>query len=503
MVRLFAAAGLVASLSLLAAPGATSATPSSLTAAQIFQRADAAEGTLAPGAYKIVVQSESGGLKRLRTSYLNGDDYVAREAGGPFVTADGSYRGRDWTQDENGIVTFPSGFQSREDANARALAHPEDPRNRVSVLGVDGTPALLAVQLDPPDGDHEIRYYDPQTYLLARDVVDAKDGLTHVDVYNDYRRVFGRMRAFRHRYSDGRPENDYASYILSFDRAPLPLPDMRPPASRSLFTFSSNAPIVLPARMTDGRIVVRVTIDGRGLDFGVDTGSSTMTINPDVAHELGLVAYDKTSSSLGGSYGVARTIVPEMRIGAARLTNVAFSQIAVDDATSDTKIVGLLGHDFFASGVFAIDFKRQLLTVYPPGTAPLADPALHQVAIETDDGVPRVPVTIAGVAGHLLLDTGAGNTVVYRHLYDQLPESTLQSGTWSLQLVGGTVKALAYRVSDLTVGGLAFRPADIVVPQSAIGEIPGYDGLLGRDLLHGLTVYLDYANDAAYFKQPA
>lgn len=502
MVR-FIASGLVALLSLVPAPGVAASTPSTLTAGQIFQRADRAQGILAPGAYKIVVRSVSGGLERMRTSYLSGDDYVAREVGGPFVVADGSYHGRDWTQDENGIVSFPSGFQDRENANARALAHPEDPLNRVSVLGVTGIPAQLAVQLDPPDGDREIRYYDPQTYLLARDVVDAKDGLTHTDVYTDYRRVFGRMRAFRHRYSDGRPENDYVSYILSFDRAPLPLPDMRPPAGRSLFTFSSNAPIVLPARMTDGRIVVRVTIGGRGLDFGVDTGSSAMTINPDVARDLGLVAYDRTSSSLGGSFGVARTIVPEMRIGAARLTNVAFSQIAVDDATSDTKIVGLLGHDFFASGVFALDFAHQRLTLYPPGTAPLADPALHGVTIDTDDGVPRIPVTIEGVAGHLLLDTGAGNTVVYQHLYDQLPESTLQPGTWSLQFVGGTVKATAYRVTDLTVGGLAFRPADIVVPQSATGEIAGYDGLLGRDLLRGLIVYLDYANDAAYLKRSA
>ena len=488
-----------ASIAALVALLAASA-PVSLTPSQIFVRASAAEGTLVPGTYKIVVQSQSGGLKRLRTSYLDGDDYVAHEVGGPFLTADGSYHGRAWTQDENGIVTFPSGFQNREDPNARALAHPEDPRNRVHVLGITGTPAQLAVELNPPDGEHEIRYYDPATYLLGRDVVDAKDGLIHVDVYGDYRRVFGEMRAFRHAYSDGRPENDFSSTILSFDRAPLPLPDMHPPASRSLFTFSSNAPIVLPARMTEGRIVVRVTIAGRGLDFGVDTGASTMTINPDVARQLGLVAYDKASSSLGGSYGVARTIVPEMRIGAARLTNVAFSQIAVDDATSDTKIVGLLGHDFFASGVFAIDFAHQTLTVYPPGTAPLADPALNKVAIETDDGVPRIPVTIEGVTGHLLLDTGAGNTVVYQHFYGQLPTSTLQPGTWSLQLVGGIVKATAYRVTDLTVGGLSFKPADILVPQAAIGEIPGYDGLLGRDVLTRLTLYLDYANGAAYLK---
>ena len=470
-------------------------------AAEILHRADVAQGTLAPGTYKIVVQSESGGLKRLRTSYLDGEDYIARELGGPFVTADGSYHGRDWTQDENGIVTFPSGFQDREDPNVRALAHPDDPYNRVSMLPIAGLPGEYGIVLDPPDGVHEVRYYDARTYLLTRDVVNAKDGLTHVDVYGDYRRVFGEMRAFRHTASDGRPENDFTSTILSFDRAPRPLPDMRPPASRSLFTFSSNAPIVLPARMTEGRIVVRVTIAGRGLDFGVDTGASTMTINPDVARQLGLIAYDKLSSSLGGSFAVARTIVPEMRIGAARLTNVAFSQIAVDDATADTKIVGLLGHDFFASGVFAIDFAHQTLTVYPPGTAPLADPALHKVAIETDDGVPRVPVTLEGIAGHLLLDTGAGNTVVYQHLYGRLPTSTLQPGTWSLVLVGGIVKATAYRVTDLTVGGLVFTPADILVPQAAIGEIPGYDGLLGRDLLRGLTLYLDYANGAVYLRE--
>ena len=55
-------------------------------------------------------------------------------------------------------------------------------------------------------------------------------------------------------------------------------------------------------------------------------------------------------------------------------------------------------------------------------------------------------------------------------------------------------------MSDL-IGGLAFKPADIIVPQAVIGEIPGYDGLLGRDLLRGLTLYLDYANNAVYLRE--
>ncbi|MDQ2991879.1 MAG: retroviral-like aspartic protease family protein [Candidatus Eremiobacteraeota bacterium] len=471
-----------------------------LTAVQVLRRAAAAEGVLAPGAYRIVVRSKTGGLERMRTSYLNGDDYVAHEVGGPFVIADGSYRGRDWTQDENGIVSFPSGFADREDPNARALAHPENPRNAVHIIGTGAGP-WISVELDPPDGNREVRSYDATSYLLVRDIVDGKDGLTHVDVYDDYRNTFGQMRAYHHTYSDGRPENDYSSSILTFARATPPLPDTHPPASRSLFTFTSNTPIVLPARMDSGRIIVRMTIAGRGLDFGVDTGSSAMTINPDVARELGLVAYDKASASLGGSYGVARTILPEMQIGRARLTNVAFSEVAVEDSMSDSKIVGLLGHDFFASGVFAIDFKHQRLTVYPPGTAPLADPALHKIAIETDEGVPRVPVSFEGVTGHFVLDTGAGNTVAYQHYYDRLPSSTLLPGTWTLRLVGGAVKAVEYQVEDRNFGGIIARDVPLIVPQSALGEIPGYDGLLGRDALSSLMLYLDYANGAMYAKE--
>ncbi len=492
------AAALVALL--LASGTCFAAAASARTAVEVLQRAAAAEGTLAPGTYRIVVKSETGGLERTRTSYLDGDDYVAHEVGGPFVISDGSYRGRAWTQDENGIVSFPSGFADREDPNARALAHPEDPRNAVGIIGAGAAGPMIAIELDPPDGNHEVRYYDATTYLLMRDVVDGKDGLTHIDVYSDYRDTFGQMRAYRHAYSDGRPENDYRSTVQTFARAAPPLPDMHPPASRSLFTFASNAPIMLPARMDSGRIIVRVTIAGRGLDFGVDTGSSAMTINPDVASQLGLVAYDKASASLGGSYGVARTIVPEMHIGGARLTNVAFSEVAVSDSTSDAKIVGLLGHDFFASGVFAIDFKHQMLAVYPPGTAPLADPALHKIPIETDEGIPRVPVSFEGVTGHFVLDTGAGNTVAYQHFYNRLPSSTVLPGTWTLRLVGGTVKAVEYQVDDRNFGGIVVKDVPLIVPQSALGEIPGYDGLLGRDALSSLMLYLDYANGAVYIK---
>lgn len=474
--------------------------PTAITAAQILRRAAAAEGALAPGAYRVVVRSTEGGLATVRTTYLDGDDYLSRSVAGPFVTAEGHFAGRDWEQDENGIVTSPSGFLDREDPNAKALADPKNPLYRVRVLGIAGSPRQLVLSLDPAGGDRELRFYDAATYLLTRTERIENDGLTHVDTYDDYRNVYGLKHAFHRTSSDGRPENDYVADVVSYERVAAP-PDMHPPANRSLFSFASDAPIVLPVRLVEGRLVVRATIAGRGLDFALDSGSSEMTINPDVARQLGLVAYDHTSASLGGSFGVARTIVPAMEIGGARLANATVSEVAVSDSMPGTQIVGLLGHDFFASGVVSIDFARGTLTLYPRGRAPLADPALARVAVETDGGLVRVPLTIAGVAGHFLLDTGAGDVVAYQRFYDRLPASTLLPGTWSMGFVGGVVDAKKYRVADMAFGGVTWPSAEIFVPQAAIGEIEGYDGLLGRTALRDLAIYFDYADNAIYVRR--
>jgi hypothetical protein len=502
MVRVYAAA--LAVLLLLSAPARADGpyAPTTLTASELLKRAHAAAGSDAGGIYQLVTHYHTSTQDRTRTATIDGDDSITHSVFGPFKSAYGTYHGQDWSQDENGIVTLQTDFENVEDPNVRALAHPDDPASHVTVLGVSPeTPKQIVLDIDPLNGEHEMRSYDAATYLLSKIVRWEKNRLEHVTTYGDYRTAFGHTLAYRRTYSDGHSDNDSLTTIDSVEPVKAPLPDMSIPKSASLFTFASNAPIALPARLVQGHIIVRVTIKGRGLDFLLDSGSSDITINPDVAHDLGLIAYDKSTGTMGGAYDSARTIIPEMQVGTATLRNLVADETDVTDQLEGVRIVGLLGYDVIASGVFAIDFKKQSFTLYPSGAAPLDDPTLVKLPIESDDGVARVTAWFGGTPGHFLLDTGSTFTMIYQPYFGKLnATSGDDSGDWTASFVGGDVKMLPYWIDNFNFGGILYKKIGVFVPQSSTAGVGAYDGIIGRNVLQNYILIFDYADRTLYTK---
>jgi hypothetical protein len=473
-------------------------TPSPLTAADLLKQARAARGTLAPGSYKIVETSHGGGLDETSTTYLEGRDSITHVVAGPFSSAYGTYHDQEWGQDENGTVTLASGFHATANPNAAGLAHPEESASHVTLLGVTtAEPHEYAVDVNPPNGEHQLRYYDSTTLLLDRVVTYGKDRLKHVATYGDYRRAFGVMHAFHAHYSDGRPENDSDDVTTAFVLADAP-PAMDIPESRSMFAFGSAQPVILPARFVDKSIIVRVNAGSRGLDFLLDTGAGVLAIDPSVAHDLGLKLYDKRSDTIGGSFDESRTIGPDLAIGEFQISSPVLRVIPIRDSyAAGTAAVGLLGVDFIASSVLGINFKRETVTAYPSFSfAPTA--AMIKIPIELDDGIPRVAASFGGVPGRFLLDTGAGTTILYSSYFNRLPHTELLEGEWTSTFVGGEVPMKPYLVRDFSFGGITFRQAGILVPQTSTADIGDYDGIIGRDVLQEYTIFLDYGREAIY-----
>jgi predicted aspartyl protease len=473
--------------------------PTNLTAADILQKAKAARGTLAPGNYKYVEVSQGGGLDQTTTVYIGGNDWIAHAEAGPFTTASGSFQKQSWRQNENGIVTRDTAADSSTDPDAAALLQP-DAEHSVVALGItDDTPPLYAIDVDPPGGEHQIRYYDAQTFLLAKVVTWGKDRLQHVEIYGDYRRVFGAVRAFRTTYSDGRTDNDTTTTITSYETA-KDVPSFQIPATKSVVTFPSVAPVVLPARFIHGAIVVRTTIGGRGLDFLLDTGDAAgITIDPGVAHQLGLITYDRRSATVGGSYDVARTIVPEMTIGNLHLHDAVFTEAPLPSAaTGYVSVVGALCFDFIDSAVVAIDFKNETVTLYPPGCAIPNAAALVALPIGLRNGAPRVAASFADIPGNFLIDTGAPQILLFKSYLDRLPKMAPAPGQIQMNFVGGGVTGKMFYVDDLHFGSTHFERVNAFVPESSTVDLHGYDGIIGRSVLKFYTVYFDYANQQIY-----
>lgn len=476
-------------------------TPTTMTAAQILKAADKAEGKLADGAYKIVEQSHGGGLDATTTTLVSGDNYTSTEVRGPFTGSWGSYNGQDWDQDENGIVTLDADYHQAADPDVRAIGHPADPLSHVTVLGItQGANPAYAVDVHPTGGEHEIRYYDKTTFHLTRVERWGSDGFRHVSTYQDYRTAFGDTRSYHRHYGDGRPDNEFDEKIVSFAKV-ADAPDFSIPKSRSLFTFPSNDPIVLPTSFADTTsIFVRLTINGRGLDFVLDSGASGIFIDPGVAAQLGLKTYGKNSETIGGNLDISQTIVPLVTIGNLQMKNVVFNVApSGGEESAGTYTVGLIGYDFLASAIIGVDFKNQTVTAYPPGVSPTHD-VVYKVPVQLDDGVPRVSASFEGVSGNFLMDLGAYRTILYPYYVKKLPSATNIQNDEIVEFVGGDVDMSQYVLQDFEFGGIKFPDGKYLVPQDSTADVDGYDGIIGRDALAGYVLYFDYADQAIFDK---
>ncbi|HET9392255.1 MAG TPA: aspartyl protease family protein [Candidatus Rubrimentiphilum sp.] len=487
---------------LMVCAGAASATdqylPANLSAPEIVARGRTARGTLAPGRYVIVDRIRGGGIERVRTTHIDGPNSIAIVQAPMYTTASGVYNGQGWNQDENGVVLLRSDFRRYVDPNTQALLHPENPDYHVSVLGLTRTqPQEYVIEANPPGGSDQVRYYDAKTFLVDRFITFDADLHQHVTEFSDYRSVFGSLRPFRIHSYDGRPQNDTVTETVSFEQAPANSAPVAMPTSRPLYTI--DKPLSIPATFGRSGIIVRVTVNGRGLDFLLDSGAGGLAIDPGVAHQLGLTTYGRSNQTIGGEVDVSRTRIPELDVGPLKLHDVAFSVIPMNYYTDGVRIVGILGCDFIASSIVGIDFQKSTVTLYPDSFDPHAL-GMATLPLQMDDGVPRVQASFEGVPGFFLVDTGATGTVAYDTYVKKLKSAQPLDEGVSLNAIGGTVPAQLKQLTDLKFGGIHFGDAMVFVPSSSTFNLSDYDGILGRDVLSQYQLYFNYAKRQLYIK---
>ena len=96
---------------------------------------------------------------------------------------------------------------------------------------------------------------------------------------------------------------------------------------------------------------MRLSIQGRWLDFLVDTGASGIVIDENVVRQLGLSTYGRYSSGVNaGRYVGGSVLVPSVKIGDLSMTDVAMNTTphmreSDDEFRGGVKPVGLLGFD--------------------------------------------------------------------------------------------------------------------------------------------------------------
>ena len=235
---------------------------------------------------------------------------------------------------------------------------------------------------------------------------------TVVTRYDDVRAEAGRTFAHHWITENAYSRTTHESRVTAYDAGAVADDEVAmPPSRRALVTFPAGVTsVALPAKFGHDHVFVRVMVGSRGLDFILDTGASGITLDRDVARQLGLPAYGTHSAITAQRYTTARTIVPEMRIGQLSMKNVALQLIP--DATNEAfgvKAVGLLGFDFLAELGVTVDYEHERVTVVPePNYVAPAGKHVIPLDVRIGEGSPMLTVAINGATSERFLSIPAG-----------------------------------------------------------------------------------------------
>jgi len=470
-----------------------------LTVADIVAKARAAGGS------DKVVDSEISvwhvhreGLDGTTRTLIRGHDYISTTQLGSSLTALGFVGGKFWSEDANGQIIVQQSEPADADAKpvAQNLTHVTSPLDAYEVETIAA------------NGSRRRRFYDARTFLLVRTESTAF-GMQSYAAFEDYvTDSAGRTRPRHIHGADQRPNNDWDERLVSDDlSATVSAADVAIPANRrTLVEFPQGRSTVrLPARMVRGAIVVRVQIGSRGIDFLLDSGADSIVVDAGLAAELGLKAEGQHTTTIAGNVASSTVKIPAMKIGDLTLHDVTVDAIPYGhNVDADTKVLGLLGFDFFAGAAVTIDYGAETVDATAPN-AFVPDPAATEVTARLNLGVPEVSLHIGAASGdRFVLDTGAqrATIVIFQHFVrlnsGLIPDAIKNGGGGHFaNMIGGTIES-----APVLLRNVGFGPWNIDSIQGLVARSPASldrsDGLIGSDFLGIFRITLDESHGKLY-----
>ena len=470
------------------APSASSADEMP-TAKEIRDRSAAAAGPV-PENYRETIQI-GGDFKRV-TYHLGAEQRQTFDHNG-LHSEQGTYHGEAWEQGNNGLTVI----SEKDPGNAI-----KDPISTTVTHVTQPFDAYVIAELNAR-GAGRRTYYDSTTFQRRR-VDDVSVDETTTETVDAFATFGDRTLPKRWTVISQRPHEETPYERVEYVAGVTTDADVQePPTRRMLVEFPPGVDRVdLPITRIGNQFFVRVSVGSKLVDFALDTGSSRIVIDPELARDLGVHLINRSAQTTAQRYVGAEAIIPEMRVGSLRMHDIAVYGAPLSEGSGiDVKVLGLLGFDFLAQLGVTIDYQHNSVHVMPAEKyVPPAEQSTYPFDVRLGALVPMVTVTIPdAVAERAIIDTGCSCTFAFFDYFARRYPKAFQHGMGysSSYGVGGRVASELFRFHEIHLGPILFNDGT-GMRFSPHSYSYNADGLIGNNLLSLFTLDLDYLHGRIY-----
>ena len=266
----------------------------------------------------------------------------------------------------------------------------------------------------------------------------------------------------------------------------------------------------MPLEVRNRLLIVTAGIDGKWVRLLVDTGAERTAISKEAADRLGLARDQENMTKMtgvGGTYTAHDAIIPGLVLGGVRfpLQRMPVNHLRLGP---ELQIDGLLGSDVLLAFDLDINVPERRLTLYRPRRCPDVRPPWTENAnrvsgIRAERDRLLIPLTLDGVDGMAILDTGAQATTIGPRMARRLgltPDAMALDPVVEQHGAGpGSATSRLHRFTLLRVG-----PASATNPRLAVlpADVGVEDALVGEDFINGHRIWMSFATREVFISGP-
>lgn len=276
------------------------------------------------------------------------------------------------------------------------------------------------------------------------------------------------------------------------------LPAARPAGSSTAHVLSAEP---VPIEIVDDHVLVRGTLNGSAVRLVLDTGASHVAVSPEAAAAAGIREIGEARfGAFGGEQGSARSgVADSVGIGPAVAKDVATFIFPIPPVFEAD---GFLGLSFLRRFTVRLDHEQRTLSFAPSSSSALKGGG-EGVAMQ-DDGRLVVQAEVDGVPAKLVLDTGAGQSLILRPWFVDRERLRARYPKRLAVVTGGGLLGATHgeiaRLRTLELGGHTLTNVFVEFEAGTLHRPDDIAGYVGAGVLSRFNLTFDPAGKRIWFE---